>query len=490
MKLTELLADISHEMLAGGAETEITGVVYDSRKVTPGCLFVCLRGEQVDGHTFIQQAVRDGAAAVVVEEAPAQPVTAAVVKVADSRAALAHISAEWFGHPARQMTVIGITGTKGKTTTTHMIKKILELSGQKVGMIGTIGAFIGQEKLPTKNTTPESYELHALFAQMKKAGCHAVVMEVSSQGLKQKRTAGIDFDYGVFLNISPDHIGAGEHADFAEYLACKSLLFTQAKKTVVNIDAEHWTEVTAAAQDPITVSTRQEADYRASNIEKLWEPGLLGTAFDLSGRAEGHIKLNMPGRFNVENALIAIAVTSDMGIDLPCITQALAQVSVKGRTQVLKEASHSAVFLIDYAHNALSMESLIQTLMEYEPKRLICLFGGGGNRPKQRRYDMGLVAGKYAQLTVLTMDNPRFEEMDQINAHIIQGLDVHRGAYTIIDDREEAIRYLLDTCGEGDMVALIGKGHEEYQAVKGVKYPFSELEVVERYLAEKKAAQG
>ena len=489
MKLTDLLTDIPHALIAGSADREITGIAYDSRKVTPGCLFVCLRGEQVDGHTFIPAALQAGAAAIVVEEAPAQVGEATLIQVADSRVALAHLSAAWFSHPARAMTMIGITGTKGKTTTTHMIKKILECSGQKVGMIGTIGAFIGQEKLPTKNTTPESYELHSLFAQMRHAGCHAVVMEVSSQGLKHKRTAGIDFDYGVFTNISPDHIGKGEHADFDEYLTCKSLLFRQAKKTVVNVDADHWQEVTAAAKAPITVSTRQGADYRSDHIEKLWEPGLLGTAFDLTGRAEAHIKLNMPGRFNVENALIAIAVTSDMGIEISRIQEALAQVSVRGRTQVLKEASRSAVFLIDYAHNALSIQSLLETLMEYEPKRLICLFGGGGNRPKQRRYDMGSVAGKYAQLTVLTMDNPRDEDMAQINADIIEGLNVHHGVYKIIDDREDAIRYLLESCGEGDMVAFIGKGHEEYQEIRGIKHPFSEVEVVERWVAEQKAKE-
>ena len=508
MKLKKLLEGVTHDLIVRGEDMEITGVVYDSRKVIPGCLFVCLRGEKTDGHDFIWDAVRAGAAALVVEELPGKmadataleyeevveltdevdsvdSADAVVVRVKDSRSALAHISATWFGNPAEQMTMVGITGTKGKTTTAHMIKRILEKSGQKVGMIGTIGAFIGEKKLPVKNTTPESYELHSLFSQMREEGCSSVVMEVSSQGLKQKRTEGIHFDYAVFLNISPDHIGAGEHADFEEYLACKKLLFYQAERTVVNIDAEHWSEVISGAKDRITVSTRQSADFCGSDIENVWEPGLLGTSFLLSGRAEGRITLNMPGRFNVENALIAIAVTTCMGVDMPRITEALAEVSVKGRTQVLKEVSHFSTFLIDYAHNALSMESLLQTLKEYKPKRLICLFGGGGNKPKQRRYDMGLVAGKYADLTILTMDNPRYEEMDKINQDIICGLKVHDGKYQIIDDREEAIHYLIDHCDRDDMVALIGKGHEEYQEVKGVKYPFSEEEVVARYLETK-----
>lgn len=484
MKLKKLLDGVIHDPIVRGEDQEITGIVYDSRKVIPGCLFVCLRGEKADGHDFIRDAFRAGAAAFVVEELPENAVDAVMVRVPDSRAALAHISATWFGKPAEQMTLIGITGTKGKTTTAHMIKRILEKAGQKVGMIGTIGAFIGEKKLPVKNTTPESYELHALFAQMKEEGCDSVVMEVSSQGLKQKRTDGIHFDYAVFLNISPDHIGAGEHADFAEYLACKKLLFYQAEKTVVNIDAEHWSEVVSGAENRVTVSTCRSADFCGSHIEKIWEPGLLGTVFLLSGEAKGRITLNMPGRFNVENALAAIAVTTSMGVDMSRITEALAEVSVKGRTQVLKEV-HFSTFLIDYAHNALSMESLLQTLKEYGPKRLICLFGGGGNKPKQRRFDMGFVAGKYADLTILTMDNPRYEEMDKINEDIIRGLKEHGGEYQIIDDREDAIHYLLDHCGKDDMVALIGKGHEEYQEVKGVKYPFSEAEVVARYLETK-----
>lgn len=482
MKLSELLTELTYECTTDGREIEITGVAYDSRKVVPGGLFVCIRGEKTDGHDYIPQALQAGAAALVVEELPEGPAGAAVIRVADSRAALAHISAAWFGYPARHMTMIGVTGTKGKTTTTHMVKKILEEAGHRVGMIGTIGAYVEDRKLPVKNTTPESYELHSLFAEMLRDGCSHVVMEVSSQGLKQRRTEGIRFDYAAFLNISPDHIGAGEHADFGEYMACKKMLFSQAERTVVNIDAEHWEEITADAGSRITVSTVRDADYRGSDIEKIWEPGLLGTTFLLSGKAQGRITLNMPGRFNVENALTAIAITADIGTDISCIAKALAKVSVRGRTQVLGQVSHFSTFLIDYAHNALSMESLLQTLKEYGPKRLICLFGGGGNKPKQRRYDMGLVAGKYADLTVLTMDNPRYEAMEAINADIIRGLEVHGGRYLVIDDREEAIHYLLDHCDRGDMVALIGKGHEEYQEVNGVRIPFSEEEVVARYL--------
>jgi len=485
MKLKALLADVNCiKCSADGSEVEITSVAYDSRKVVPGALFVCVRGISTDGHRYIREAVAAGAVAVVVEEEPSFSVEAAVILVEDTKIALAHLSAAWFQYPAKEMTIIGLTGTKGKTTTAAMISKILTRAGYQVGMIGTLGAFIGEEKIPfNKNTptTPEAYELHSLFADMRKRGCQYVVMEVSSQGLKQKRTEGITFQYGAFLNISPDHIGKGEHENFEEYLACKKLLFSQTEHTIVNIDDPRWREVTEDAQDLVTVSIHTEADFMGSNIKNIWEPGLLGATFQISGRMQGEIVLNMPGSFNAEDALVAAAITFLEGVEPTCIKAALREFAVKGRTQVLQEVTFST-FLIDYAHNALSMECLLQTLRAYQPKRLICLFGGGGNRPRQRRLDMGRIAAKYADLSIITMDNPRYESIEQINQDIIEGLNVHHGEYKIIIDRQEAIQYLLDNCGSGDIVALIGKGHEEYQEIEGVKYPFSEEEVVRNYL--------
>ena len=488
MKLKELLADVEKISCTGDELTEITSVAYDSRKVVQGSLFVCVRGLQSDGHTYIPNAIEKGAKAIVVEEEPAFPVDVAVILVPDSRSALAHISAAWFHYPARQMTVMGLTGTKGKTTTTVMIRQILEKAGYKTGMIGTLGAYIGDRKLEfDKNTptTPEAYELHSLFADMLKEGCQYVVMEVSSQALKQKRTEGITFAYGAFLNISPDHIGTGEHENFEEYLACKKLLFSQTRDTVVNIDDPRWHEVTEYAQNPVTVSVSQEADFMGGKIRNLWEPGLLGAKFQVSGRMQGEVVLSMPGSFNVENALVAAAMTTLAGVAPASIISALKEVTVKGRMQVLQGVPEYATFLIDYAHNALSMECLLQTLKTYQPKRLICLFGGGGNRPRQRRLDMGRIAGKYADLTIITMDNPRFEPIEQINMDIIEGLKVHGGAYEVIIDREEAIKYLIDNCAEGDIVALIGKGHEEYQEIEGKKYHFSEEEIVTSYCVKK-----
>lgn len=486
MMLNNLIQDINDCVVYGKQDIDISSVVYDSRNITQGSLFVCIKGYSFDGHSYIEKAIETGARAIVVEDMPDKynsDVT--FVKVKDTREALAYISAAWFGHPAGKLTVIGLTGTKGKTTTAHMIKKILEEAGNTVGMIGTIGAYIGDEKIPTKNTTPESYELHSLFKQMLDRGCSHVVMEVSSQGLKLKRTFGIQFNYGAFLNISPDHISPNEHKDFEEYMECKKMMFSQTDCAVVNIDADYWDYITKECKQIYTVSCEKEADFMAKQIENKWTPGFLGVSYQAVGKLDGEFALNMPGIYNVQNALIASAICSFAGVEAEKINAALKKVSVRGRTQVIQEVAHFTTFLIDYAHNAISMESLLKTLKGYNPERLICIFGGGGNKPAQRRFDMGKMAGKYADLTIITMDNPRYESMDAINADIIRGINSENGSYIMIDDRKEAIEYMIDNAGKGDIVALIGKGHEEYQEVCGKKYYFSELQVIQNYMESK-----
>ena len=489
MKLKDLLASIRFTQIQWPGQESfdmaITAVTCDSRKVIPGALFVCVQGFQADGHEHIDEAVEAGAVAVIVERMPDSPVKAAVIQVQDSRLAQAYLAAAWFGYPANDMTMIGLTGTKGKTTTAHMVKKIFEMAGKKTGMIGTMGAFIGDEKIPTNNTTPDSYELQQILSRMREAGCSHVVMEVSSQGLKQHRTAGIAFQYGAYLNISPDHIGAAEHANFEEYLSCKKRLFTQSECAVVNLGDAHAKDILALTNNAITFSLDQESDYRASDIHNIWEPGTFGISFQLLGKASGHIHLNMPGRFNVENALAAICIARAEGIDMPTIQAALSQVVVKGRIQLIQDPIRHANFIIDYAHNALSMESLLQMLKSYHPRRLICLFGGGGNRSHKRRYDMGRVVGKYADLAIVTADNPRDEDINEINKDVIEGLNVHHGEFKVILDRKEAIHYLIDQCGESDIGVLMGKGHEEYQEIRGVKHYFSEEKIISDYLQTK-----
>lgn len=485
MTLKTLVRELSYTLCAGTLERDITALVYDSRKVVPGSIFVCLTGFQTDGHDYIPMALEKGAGTLVVEHEVEAPEGVTVLRVEDGRVALALLSAAWFGYPAREMTVIGLTGTKGKTTTAHMVKAILEAAGHKVGMIGTIGAFVGEERLPTKNTTPESYELHSLFRRMADAGCGYVVMEASSQGFKLSRTAGILFDYGAFLNISHDHIGAGEHADFEEYLACKQEIFRQSGMGLVNRDDPLWQRMTEKAECPVaTFSLEGDADYRFTHVTGMRKSGFLGSEFDAEGAFSAHLHLNLPGRFNVYNAAAAVAITAMCGVSAEDMDRALRTVSVRGRTQIMP-TDRDYTLLIDYAHNAVSMENLLSLLKEYEHGRLICVFGGGGGRDKARRYDMGEISAKYADLTVLTMDNPRDEDMESINEDIKVGLARHNGKYLVIPDRRDAIRWAMDHAREGDIVALIGKGHEEYQEIKGVKYHFSEAEVIRSYLEEK-----
>lgn len=485
MNLTKLIDHLDYELLQGDIDREIQGVAYHSGKVTPGSLFCCLVGAASDGHKYAADVAAAGACVLLVERDGDYPQGCTVLKVTNTRRALALVAAAWFSYPAEKLTVIALTGTKGKTTVAHMVKAILEAAGHKTGMIGTLGAMIGDEKVPTGNTTPESFELHSLFARMVSEGCSHVVLEASSQGFKMDRTYGIAFDYGVFLNLSPDHISANEHKDYEEYRYYKSRIFSQTRTGIVNLDSEEWEYVTKEYKGPLcTFSLDKKADYRAALREPLWETGFLGSRFRIDG-IEAEFLLNMPGDFNIQNALAAIAIADREGIPVSCMQEALKAISVKGRTQLLYDAAHFTTMIIDYAHNALSTESLLSMLKAYKPKRLICLFGGGGNKPKMRRFDMGNAAGKYADLSVLTMDNPRFEKVEDINLDIIEGLNQHDGKYMTIIDREEAIHYLIDHSLPGDIIALIGKGHEEYQEVQGVKYHFSEEEIVREYLAGK-----
>ena len=493
--------------MQGDIDVDIEAVEYDSRKVKPNSLFVCMTGFNSDGHGYITRAHDLGAKAVVVErdlagchealeERAAKdgfgdtyvPYNMPVVKVSNTRSALAALAATWFGNPAKKMTIIGLTGTKGKTTTAHMIKSILEAGGNKSGMIGTIGTMIGDQKVESKLTTPESFELHNLFAKMVDAGCTHCVMEVSSQAFKMFRTYGINFEYGAFLNISPDHIGPGEHETFEEYFEYKKQIFGQTKNAVINIDDEHGKALAAdgvVSEKMITVSTKSYADLRCDKLEDIWEPDLLGSKMHIKGIVEGEFILPMPGRYNAENALIAIAICKSCGVSEEAIAKGLRATTVKGRTQVIREAAPIATFIIDYAHNALSTESLLSMLKGYKPDRLICLFGGGGNKPKQRRYDMGAAAGKYADMIILTEDNPRYEEIEDINKDIAVGIDAFGGKYDVIIDRKEAIEHLMDIAKPGDIVALIGKGHETYQDVKGVKTYFCEEEIIKEYAKKK-----
>ncbi len=491
MKFREWLKDLDYEVLQGDLDTEAEDVVYDSRKAVPGTIFVCLKGTRIDSHGFIGDVAAQGVKAFVVERDVELPEGTTVVKVASSRHALAMMSAVRFGNPIRKMISVGVTGTKGKTTATHMMKAILEAAGKKVGMIGTTGAVIGDEVFPTMNTTPESYQLQEYFSKMAEAGCEYVLMEVSSQGIKMHRTDGLEFDYGVFTNITPDHIGPDEHADFEEYLYYKSRLFTMCRTGIANRDDEHFEAIVKDRTcGKLYTYGRKEGgekpDFYGSRLRFVSEPGFVGTEFDLEEKATGAVmdlRLGLPGEFNVDNALAAASLCRAMGISEDAIREGLEHVRVNGRMEIAY-SSEKCTVIIDYAHNAVSMESLLETLRAYHPKRLVCVFGSGGNRSKERRYSMGEIGGKMADLCILTADNSRYEKTEDIIADIRSHLEPTGGAFVEIPDRREAIYYSLSHAQPGDMIAIIGKGHEDYQEINGVRTHFLDREVVEEAVKE------
>lgn len=487
MVLAALLEKLEYELVSGSEDMQIENVVYDSRKVTEGSLFICIEGGTADGHTFIPDVVKKGAKALIVTKDVSGLLPAdadvTVIRVKDSRYALAFVSAAYFGHPAEKLKVIGITGTKGKTTTTYLVKSILEHAGHKVGLVGTIEAVIGQEHIPANNTTPESYVLQEYFAKMVEAGCDTVVMEVSSQGLMLHRTQGFVFDYGIFTNIEPDHIGPLEHKDFADYMHCKGLLFKQCRVGIVNCDDAHYQDVIRDHTCKIeTFGFAENADYRAQYLKLISGAGFLGIDFKARGKVNLDIELHAPGRFSVYNALCAIAICNHFGVTADEVKEALLQAHVKGRIELVK-VSDDFTLMIDYAHNAMALESLLTTLREYKPKRLVCLFGCGGNRSKLRRYEMGEVSGKLADLTVITSDNPRNEEPQAIIDDIKVGISKTDGKYVEIIDRKEAIAYVIRHGQPGDVIVLAGKGHEDYQEIKGKKYPMDERDIIADVLA-------
>ena len=463
---------------------EITGITNDSRGVKPGSLFICLCGSSVDSHAFAGQAAAAGAAAILAQK-PVEHGSAALVLVEDTRAAMAQVAAAWYGHPADRMAVIGITGTKGKTTTTYMIRSILEAGGIQTGVIGTIGAAFGETLIPTENTTPDSCDVQKFLCMMADAGCRAVVMEASSIGLRDHRLDGFSFDYGVFTNFSPDHIGGKEHRDLSEYMACKSLLFRRCRTGIFNIDDENWRGVAEGHTCAVeTYGFSPEAQLRASGEALIARPGYIGAHFELSGRETGGVDVRIPGRFSVYNALAAIAVCLHFPIGMDAVRKGLDTVSVKGRVEPVAVPGNYTL-LIDYAHNALAMENILTTLREYHPHRLVCMFGAGGNRARSRRFEMGEVSGRLADLSVVTADNSRFEDVMDIIADIEVGLKKTDGKYVVIPDRKQAIQYCMEHAEDGDIVVLAGKGHEDYQEIRGVKYPFDEREVVAEILAGK-----
>ena len=486
MTLLELITDLAGISVPASADLSrrISSLCHDSRKANEGSLFVCIKGAVSDGHDYARMAYDRGCRVFAAEHAlPDLGEDATVILCEDTRVALATLSSRFFGNPADELFVIGITGTKGKTTTALMIYGILNACGLPCGYIGSNGIDYGSFHGETPNTTPESYTLQMFMREMVNVGVKYLVMEVSSQALYLHRVHGISFDLCLFTNLSEDHIGGAEHPDFNHYKNCKKMLFSDygAKTVIGNADDEYTEEMLSAAPGGtkiIRYSTDAPADYRATDATLFRHADCLGISFRYShGTNSYDASLNFPGKFSVYNALAAIATCHECGLSLDDIAKSLENVHIKGRFEMVRALPY-ATFIIDYAHNRASMTSALETLRLYNPTRLICLFGSVGGRTQGRRVELGAVASQLADLCILTSDNPDFEDPNAILDDIASQFRFGGCPYVRIPDREEALRYAVSIAREGDVFLLAGKGHETYQLILGEKRPFSERKIL------------
>ena len=455
-------------------------VEYDSRKADGETLFFCLPGARADGHDYAPAAYEAGCRAFVVERILPLPEDAVQFLVKDAREALAYDSARFYGDPAKELTVIGVTGTKGKTTTALLISGILCACGVPCAYIGTNGVVIGGEHFETVNSTPESRELHRFFAMMRDRGFTHVAMEVSSQALDHARVKGIPFDTVIFTNLTEDHVSPTEHATFEEYRDAKRKLFRDygAKHVIANADDPYTPYMTESVRDrTVTYGIDAPADYTASSIERYRDETCLGVEFEMTAHGKKtHVRLRQPGRFSAYNGLAAIAAAECAGISAEDAARAAAKLSVRGRMEMV-DAIPGITFVIDYAHNGVSLVSALTELRAYGPERLVCVFGCIGGRTYHRRRELAEAASSLADFTVVTSDNPDFEDPRDIIEDVMQYFDRSK-LYVTIPDREEAVRFAVRTAKRGDIVLFAGKGHENYQIVRGEKVPFSEKTIL------------
>ncbi len=463
MLLKDLLSGIDFQ---GNADIKIKDIVSDSRKVTEGSAFVCIRGYETDGHLYAQKAAQSGASVIIAEENV--DVDCPLVIVENTRKVMALLCSAFYDNPSKKFTLVGITGTNGKTTTTYLIKNILEKAGKKVGLIGTNQNMIGDKIIETSRTTPDSFELQALFANMAENCVDTVVMEVSSHALYLDRVAYCDFDIGVFTNLTQDHLDF--HKTMDSYADAKAILFKMCKKGVVNID-DHYADriLNGATADIMTVSTKKQADLFAKDIS-LKEKGV---DFTIDGK---EFSLAIPGEFSVYNALSAIGASKALGIDDDIIIDGLKSAhGVKGRAQVVK-LDHPATFIIDYAHTPDGVENILKTVKGFAKKKVIVLFGCGGDRDNKKRPIMGEIAEKYADFCIVTSDNPRTENPTEIINQILAGMK--KDSHIVVENRRDAIKYAVETATVGDVVVLAGKGHETYQTIGKENFPFDEEQIL------------
>lgn len=481
MKLNKILNNIDYKLIQGSIDLDIDDIRYDSREIVGNCGFVALKGIDHDGHNYINMAINNGAKCVFVCEDVKVDADVTVIKLKDTRKSLAYLSANLFENPGDKLIKIAITGTKGKTTTSWMIKSILERALEKVGVIGTMGTFIDGKLYKHNNTTPESYNVQKYLRMMVDSGCKFLIMEVSSQALKVGRVSNVYFDYAIFTNLSLDHVGPREHPTFEDYVKSKAMLFKQSKVGIFNGDDKFYFDMTNQANCKIYTYGSKGKQLRLGNVKYVNNKDFLGIKFIVSGIMDGDILVSAPGIFSAYNASSAILLCKLLGVDNKIIQNGLKNFSVKGRCEIFNLRRGIKV-IIDYAHNKISMESIIKTMKEYKAGRIVVLFGCGGGRSKDRRYELGYVASKYADFSIITTDNPRNDDIDDINKDIVKGIIDNGGEYIIIKDREEAVRYSIEKALDNDIIILMGKGHEEYQDIKGIRYEFSEKKIINEYL--------
>ena len=480
MKLKELLAGVSVLEMTADPELDILNVAYDSRKVTAGGLFVAISGFATDGNRFIPMAQEKGAVAVVTAKKPDGKVP--YILVESDRLALAMIGCNFYGHPAKSMTMIGVTGTNGKTSTTLLLKQVLEKTlGAKVGLIGTMENMVGDEIIPTERTTPESFELQGLFARMRDAGCTHVVMEVSSHAIALDRVAGVHFSVGAFTNLTEDHLDF--HKTMEDYCDTKAELFQRCDFGVANRDDDYFDRMIGKATcKMLTTSVKNKADLYAEQLE-LHADGISFVA--VSGDCKQKVSLPIPGRFTVYNALSVLGISLQLGISLEAAAGALATAKgVRGRVEVVPTPGKPYTVLLDYAHTPDGLENVLTSVRDFCKGRLIAVFGCGGDRDPIKRPIMGRIGVQIADLAVITSDNPRTEAPMDIIADILQGISKDQQNYIVIEDRRKAIQYAMDIAQKDDMIVLAGKGHETYQEINGVKYHLDEREEVAAHLME------
>ena len=488
MLLKYLISGYDVMTTLGNLEVDITNIAYDNRKVKKDGLFVCIDGTVTDGHQFISDAISMGAKAVLVSKDTDIPDGISCVRVKDTREGLAYVSSRFFGNPSAKFNLIGVTGTKGKTTVTFLIKSILESAGKKTGLVGSIIKCIGNEEYYMPRTTPESYDLQFLFNEMVNRSVSDVIIEVASQGIKFSRTAFCDFDIGVFTNLYRDHIAPNEHPDMEDYFNTKKKLFETCRTGFVNIDTTYGKEIAREAKcKVITFGIDSASDIMAYDI--ILEGGKCrfkiktGETCPEIGNISGEYVLNMPGKYNIYNAVAAIGICGFIGVGYKNAEKGIRICKVKGRSEKLETNTNFDV-IIDHAHNGDSLENVLKALRQTTEGKIICVFGCGGDRSKERRYGMGEVSGAYADFTIITSDNPRTEDPEKIILDIEEGMKKTDSEYIKITDRRLAIKHALETASANDVVLLAGKGDETYQEFKDKTIHFDEREVVRELLEE------